>query len=123
MELKLTYLRCHPTYLSPQAHVKLSTPGAFDGLRIHTDEINEVINRIKPGTLTIAVVMDSMDWFDPTEDAAAAQARRLNHALKVGGRILLRSASIDPWYIKHFEQNGFTARRVGARFPGTCIDR
>lgn len=34
----------------------LSTPGAFDGLRIHTDEINEVINRITPGTLTIAVV-------------------------------------------------------------------
>ncbi|KAJ5974158.1 hypothetical protein N7481_011368 [Penicillium waksmanii] len=115
--------RCHPTYLSPQAHVKLSTPGAFDGLRIHTDEINEVINRITPGTLTIAVVMDSMDWFDPAEDAAAAQARRLNHALKKGGRILLRSASIDPWYIKHFEDNGFTARRVGARFPGTCIDR
>jgi len=67
--------------------------------------------------------MDSMDWFDPTEDAAVAQARRLNHALKKGGRILLRSASIDPWYIKHFEENGFTARRVGARFPGTCIDR
>ncbi|KAJ5176018.1 uncharacterized protein N7482_001895 [Penicillium canariense] len=115
--------RCHPTYLSPQAHVKLSTPGAFDGLRIHTDEINEVINRITPGTLTIAVVMDSMDWFDPTEDAAPAQARRFNTALKKGGRILLRSASIDPWYIKHFEENGFTARRVGARFPGTCIDR
>ncbi|KAJ5483853.1 hypothetical protein N7539_006053 [Penicillium diatomitis] len=115
--------RCHPTYLSPQAHVKMSTPGAFDGLRIHTDEINEVINRITPGTLTIAVVMDSMDWFDPAGDAAPAQARRFNAALKKGGRILLRSASIDPWYIKHFEQNGFSARRVGARFPGTCIDR
>ncbi|KAJ6064315.1 hypothetical protein N7499_012995 [Penicillium canescens] len=115
--------RCHPTYLSPQAHVKLSTPGAFDGLRIHTDEINEVINRITPGTLTIAVVMDSMDWFDPSGDAAPAQARTFNDALKKGGRILLRSASIDPWYIKHFEENGFSARRVGARFPGTCIDR
>lgn len=67
--------------------------------------------------------MDSMDWFDPTEDAASEQARRLNHALKKGGRILLRSASIEPWYIKRFEENGFTARRVGARFPGTCIDR
>jgi betaine lipid synthase len=132
--------RCHPTYLSPQAHVRLSTPGAFDGLRIHTDEINEVINRITPGTLTIAVVsitipfqqyfhananqvMDSMDWFDPAEDSAPAQARTFNKALKKGGRILLRSASINPWYIKHFEENGFTARRVGARFPGTCIDR
>ena len=48
--------RCHPAYLTPKAHVKLSSPGAFDGLRIHTDEINEVINRITPRSLTIAVV-------------------------------------------------------------------
>lgn len=67
--------------------------------------------------------MDSMDWFDPSGEEAIAQTRRLNSALKKGGRILLRSASIEPWYIKHFEENGFTARRVGARFPDTCIDR
>lgn len=67
--------------------------------------------------------MDSMDWFNPEEDAAAKQAQALNRALKMGGRVLLRSASIDPWYIKDFEANGFTPRRVGARFPGTCIDR
>lgn len=36
--------------------MKLSSPGAFDGLRIHTDEINEVIKRITPRSLTIAVV-------------------------------------------------------------------
>lgn len=64
-----------------------------------------------------------MDWFNPDEDAAAKQAQALNCALKMGGRVLLRSASIDPWYIKDFEANGFTPRRVGARFPGTCIDR
>lgn len=121
--------------------MKLSSPGAFDGLRIHTDEINEVIKRIKPRSLTIAVVcsysnsrkyiqtdnskqvMDSMDWFDPEGEEASIQAQKLNHALKMGGRILLRSASIEPWYIQQFEQNGFSARRVGARFPGTCIDR
>ncbi|KAL2827669.1 hypothetical protein BJY01DRAFT_261861 [Aspergillus pseudoustus] len=115
--------RCHPAYLSPQTHVKLASPGAFDGLRIHTDEINEVIGRITPRSLTIAVVMDSMDWFDPEGTDATAQARKFNHALKMDGRILLRSASIEPWYIKNFEENGFTARRVGARFPGSCIDR
>ncbi|KAL3474905.1 hypothetical protein BJX99DRAFT_271479 [Aspergillus californicus] len=115
--------RCAPAYLSPQAHVKLSSPGAFDGLRIHTDEINEVIGRITPRSLTIAVVMDSMDWFDPEGTDAAEQARKFNHALKLDGRILLRSASIEPWYIKHFEENGFTAKRVGARFSGSCIDR
>ena len=48
--------RCHPQYLSAKAHAKLSRPEAFDGLRVHTDEISEVIARIAPGTLTIAVV-------------------------------------------------------------------
>lgn len=47
---------CHPTYLTPKAHDKLSAPGAFDGLRIHTDGLDEVIARITPRTLTIAVV-------------------------------------------------------------------
>ncbi|BDD56066.1 hypothetical protein MAP00_001546 [Monascus purpureus] len=120
---KLTQCRSHPTYLTPKAHVKLSSAGAFDGLRIHTDEINEVINRLRHGTLTIAVIMDSMDWFDPKGDEAAAQVQALNHSLKMGGRVLLRSASIEPWYIKHFQENGFKPRRVGSRFPGTCIDR
>lgn len=67
--------------------------------------------------------MDSMDWFDPDGEEGSAQARTLNYSLKMGGRILLRSASIEPWYIRQFEENGFSARRVGARFPGTCIDR
>ena len=48
--------RCHPQYLSNRAHRKLSQVGAFDGLRIHTDELQEVICRIAPGTLSQAVV-------------------------------------------------------------------
>ncbi|KAK2741925.1 hypothetical protein FQN57_005484 [Myotisia sp. PD_48] len=129
--------KCCPTYLTPTAHTKLSTPGAFDGLRIHTDEIQEVISRMAPETLSIAVVMDSMDWFDPPkaspkpdvdltqapECTAREQVRLLNRALQKGGRVLLRSASIQPWYISVFEANGFSARRVGARFRGSCIDR
>jgi hypothetical protein len=53
----LSYMhRCHPRYLGVKAHSKLSRPGAFDGLRIHTDEINEVIARMTPSTLSVAVV-------------------------------------------------------------------
>ncbi|KAK1595796.1 uncharacterized protein LY79DRAFT_680570 [Colletotrichum navitas] len=115
--------RCHPDYLSEKAHTKLSRPNAFDGLRIHTDEIDEVINRIMPGTLTVAVVMDSMDWFDPGAPAAAAQITKLNRALKKGGRVLLRSSALNPWYIKVFEAHGFSPKRVGARIDGACIDR
>lgn len=115
--------QCHPEYLSPQAHARLSRPGAFDGLRMHTDEIDEVIARITPGTLTVAVVMDSMDWFDPQSNAATQQIRRLNRALKTGGRVMLRSAARTPWYVKVFESEGFAAKRHGERVGGNCIDR
>jgi betaine lipid synthase len=115
--------RCHPAYLSPKAHQKLSRPDAFDGLRIHTDEIDEVVARITPGTLTVAVIMDSMDWFEPGALAAGAQIEKINRALKLGGRVLLRSAGLTPWYVKEFEDLGFQPKRVGARIGGSCIDR
>ncbi|KAF7548979.1 hypothetical protein G7046_g8491 [Stylonectria norvegica] len=115
--------KCHPDYLSPRAHAKLSRPNALDGLRIHTDELEEVIARISPGTLTVAVVMDSMDWFDTGAHASAAQIVKLNRALKMGGRVLLRSSALTPWYVKEFENHGFTPKRHGARLEGACIDR
>lgn len=117
--------RCHPTYLTERAHAKLSRRDAFDGrISIHTDEICEVLERMAPSTLTIAVVMDSMDWFDPKNNGPAfTQVERLNRALKMGGRVLLRSAGLDPWYVKCFEARGFAPKRVAKREPGTCIDR
>ncbi|KAK7727264.1 hypothetical protein SLS53_009465 [Cytospora paraplurivora] len=115
--------KCHPEYLSPRTHARLSRPGVFESLRTHTDEIDEVIARITPGTLTVAVVMDSMDWFDPDSNAATSQIRKLNRALKLGGRVVLRSSALTPWYIKDFEREGFTARSHGQRTPGACIDR
>ncbi|KAI1136057.1 hypothetical protein F5Y05DRAFT_122398 [Hypoxylon sp. FL0543] len=114
---------CHPDYLSSQAHARLSRPGALDGLRIHTDEIDEVLARIAPGTLTVAVVMDSMDWFDPGSNAAAAQIAKLNRALRMGGRVMLRSAGLRPWYLDEFERHGFVAKCHGMRTAGKCIDR
>lgn len=115
--------RCHPDYLAPKSHARLSRDGAFDGLRIHTDEIEEVITRFAPGSLTVAVVMDSMDWFDPGSRAAASQIGKLNRALKLGGRVMLRSSALRPWYLKEFEALGFSAKNHGSRVPGECIDR
>jgi betaine lipid synthase len=80
--------------------------------------------RMTPETLTIAVLMDSMDWFDPRGPEADAQVKIVNRALKFGGRVLLRSAGLRPWYVDAFEKRGFVAKRVGARIPpGSCIDR
>ncbi|KAI1196262.1 hypothetical protein F5X97DRAFT_220693 [Nemania serpens] len=115
--------QCHPDYLSLKAHARLSRPQALDNLRIHTDEIEEVLARIGPGSLTVAVVMDSMDWFDPGSDAAASQITKLNRALKMGGRVMLRSAGLKPWYLKEFAKLGFVAKCMGSREGGACIDR
>lgn len=114
---------CHPEYLRPETHAKLSRPGALDGLRIHTDELEEVIARISPGTLTVAVIMDSMDWFDVGSPAASAQISKLNRALGPGGRVMLRSSALRPWYMKLFESYGFATEQRGARTRGACIDR
>jgi betaine lipid synthase len=79
---------------------------------------------MQPEALTIAVLMDSMDWFSPKGPEAAAQAKAANRAMKLGGRVLLRSAGLNPWYIRDFEENGFTSKRVAARIPaGSCTDR
>ncbi|KAK5276340.1 hypothetical protein LTR40_011750 [Exophiala xenobiotica] len=67
--------------------------------------------------------MDSMDWFNPAETAAQEQIAALNKVLKIGGRVLFRSASVRPWYTNIFEQNGFEAKCVGRRDSGKCIDR
>ena len=110
----------HPDYLEPTSHVKLSHANAFDGLRIHTDEIEEVIAEMSPGTLTIAVVMDLMDRFNPEGTEVEAQLRALNKALVPSGRVLLRSAGLRPWYISKFEELGFQSKCHGSREPGTC---
>ncbi|KAL8865737.1 MAG: hypothetical protein Q9174_006724 [Haloplaca sp. 1 TL-2023] len=116
--------RCHPVYLGPKAHTRLSAAGAFDGLRIHTDELSEIIGRFRAGALSIAIIMDSLDWFSPkTPLPAVTQVQALNRALQPKGRVLVRSAGLHPWYVSIFEESGFSVRRVAARVPGTCVDR
>lgn len=58
----------HPAYLSPASYKKLTQPGAFAGVRIHTDEINEVLARLKPGSLTVAVCALTSAGYGPAAD-------------------------------------------------------
>ena len=67
--------------------------------------------------------MDHMDWFEPEGTQAPEEIRAINKAMKLGGRVLLRSAGLKPWYIAKFSEQGFACERVAARTSGTCIDR
>lgn len=64
-----------------------------------------------------------MDWLLVDCPEATRQITTLNRALKMGGRVLLRSAAMHPWYIDCFTRLGFTAQPVSQRHPGSCIDR
>lgn len=114
--------RSHPTYLHPKSHSKLTH---LPNLRIHTDTLSEVFSHMQPEALTIAVLMDSMDWFNPSGSEAQSQCRAVHRALKIGGRVLIRSAGLNPWYIEVFEREGFVGKRVACRSEvrGGCTDR
>ena len=78
---------------------------------------------MRASSLTVAVIMDSMDWFSPSDQiAAATQVRALNRALIPGGRVLLRSAALEPWYLKLFEQLRFMTSIATQRRPGTYTE-
>lgn len=63
--------------------------------------------------------------------AAASQIEAVHRVLKVGGRVLLRSAALRPWYIDLFarledESTGaklWQIKCMGRREGGKCIDR
>ncbi|KAK9463043.1 uncharacterized protein V1516DRAFT_671814 [Lipomyces oligophaga] len=112
-----------PSYLRRDAYTRLSKPGALDGIRLHTDTIEDVVARIRKHSVTIAIVMDHMDWFEPDGVDATKEIRALNNALKVGGRVLFRSASKKPWYTAIYEAEAFKCEPAQVRHANTSIDR
>lgn len=78
---------------------------------------------MRASSLTIVVIMDSMDWFSPADQpTASTQIRAMNRALVPGGRVLLRSSALKPWYLKLFEELGFKTSIATQRLPGTYTD-
>lgn len=67
--------------------------------------------------------MDHMDWFDPHGRDAINEIVALKKCLAPNGRVMLRSAAPDPWYIKTFESLGFKVENSVVRKTGESIDR
>lgn len=114
-----------PAYLTSEGYNQLtkSKENPIPNFRLHTDTLNDVLKRLSSSSLTIIIIMDHMDWFDPNGTEAEEEIQLLNKALLENGRVMLRSASTDPWYIKTFEDNGFVADPVAVRESGQSIDR
>lgn len=117
-----------PDYLTEKGHRNLTTKRAdgtapIDNIRLHTDTLNDVFARLSKKSITIAIIMDHMDWFDPKKDDARTEIMAVKECLVAGGRVMLRSAAQYPWYIKTFESCGFKCKPAGIRHAGESIDR
>ncbi|KAL1915078.1 uncharacterized protein VTP21DRAFT_7559 [Calcarisporiella thermophila] len=108
-----------PSYLTEKGFHELKTSGALDAFRLHTDSINNVLNNLAAESVTKAVLMDHMDWFD--EPAAEAEIASVARTIKPGGAVYWRSAARYPWYNRIFEKNGFTVEPMGIREQGSDI--
>lgn len=122
---KFAYNNC-PQYLSLKGFKRLNAGGPttpLSNIRIHTDTLNEVFNRLSDKAITIAIIMDHMDWFDPKGRDAHDEISALKKCLAPGGRVMLRSASQKPWYLETFKQLGFETHPAAVRHSGELIDR
>lgn len=110
-----------PDYLTKSGFQALSTGKSLETIHLHTDYLSNVLGSLKG--LTIAVIMDHMDWFDPEALDVDEEIKCLWSALDSHGRVMLRLAAKKPWYISNFEHQGFICRAVATRHSGTSIDR
>lgn len=125
---RYSYDNC-PDYLTQKGYGAMTSKSKatkelpLDRIRLHTDTLMDVFNRLSSKALTIAIIMDHMDWFDPKGQDALAEIQALKKCLAPGGRVLLRSASTHPWYIGTFESEGFLCQAAAVREENKSIDR
>ncbi|ODV77567.1 S-adenosyl-L-methionine-dependent methyltransferase [Suhomyces tanzawaensis NRRL Y-17324] len=124
---RYAYNNC-PDYLTLKGYKRLTTTNnngttPADNIRLHTDTLNDVFDRLSNKSITIAIIMDHMDWFDPKSKEANEEITALKKCLARGGRVMLRSASTQPWYIRTFEEMGFMCEPAAVRESGQSIDR
>ena len=114
---------CSPDYIKPPVINALKSTRALEAFRLHTDTVEQVLGRLTPRTLTKAVLMDHMDWMDWDGIEVRKEVVALRNALKPGGQVMFRSAAKKPWYVKIYEEEGFSCRLVAVRTDNTSICR
>ncbi|KAJ1780429.1 hypothetical protein LPJ54_000102 [Coemansia sp. RSA 1824] len=117
---------CCPDYLTKPVFGKLQEIARNTQdttFNIHTATIVDTLQKMRPGELSKAVIMDHMDWC--TSDEADAEIDALKTALKQGGFVLWRSAARIPWYVANFKALGFKVEAISVRQPNTqtALDR
>ncbi|KAG5716752.1 hypothetical protein E4T56_gene16200 [Termitomyces sp. T112] len=116
---------CCPSYLTLPGFnaLKSNNNGRLDAFRLHTDSIVNVLRGLLPNSLTRALIMDHLDWFNPGSQDAVEEVAEFYRVLATGGMMFWRSASRKPWYNEIFRKAGFDVTPVAIRDGSCAIDR
>ena len=109
-----------PEYLKESCFKKLKD-GLVNNISVHTDYFGSVLALRK---YTKVVLMDHVDWL--SDDLVEELASNLEKQVVPGGRIIWRSASLNPPYAKVLEAHGFDVHcvhRITDEKEKGCIDR
>ncbi|KAJ3806287.1 hypothetical protein F5876DRAFT_91122 [Lentinula aff. lateritia] len=114
---------CCPSYLSHEGFDKLKAKNCecLNAFRIYTETIFDILHELPSSSLTRVLLMDHMDWYDPSSNELKNEAIELSRVLAPSGLVFWRSASRYPWYNQVFTLNGFQVMPVNIRQPGTAI--
>ena len=109
-----------PEYLKESCFKKLKD-GLVENISVHTDYFGSVLALRK---YTKVILMDHVDWLN--DDLVEQLAAGLEKQVVPGGRIIWRSASLNPPYTKVFAKHGFEVHcvhRITDKEHNGCIDR
>ncbi|KAI3619807.1 betaine lipid [Moniliophthora roreri] len=115
-----------PSYLTRAGFeaLKALDAQALDTFRLHTDSMINVLRGLMSRSLTRVLIMDHLDWFPPDSQQVEDEVKEFARVVALGGYVLWRSASREPWYNQVFERFDFKLDAVGVRQgPDVALDR
>ena len=110
---------CCPRFLTKEGFNELKA-GKVENVHVHTTAF---LDQLTARMYTKIILMDHCDWMD--EKLIKTYSEALAKHVKPGGRIIWRSASLNPPYVQAFVKAGFDVRCIARHTDGKkpiCID-
>ena len=110
---------CCPRFLTREGFDALAG-GAINNVHVHTTSF---LDQLTARTYSKVILMDHCDWMD--EKLIRTYSEALAKHVCPGGRVIWRSASLNPPYVDAFDKAGFNVRCVARHTDGkrpVCID-
>lgn len=102
------HIRNCPQYLKKESVLRFKKENLLERLTISTDYF---IEELKKQTYDKVILMDHVDWL--TQEQISALCHNLWEQVNPGGKVIFRSAALEPSYVNDLKDVGFQVTCVG----------